>query len=239
MTIPPPRPRRRKPLDAGPFAPEIGSFRLHLAAEGKASKTGRTYTEAVQWFAAGPPAPGDRPHQLGTGRQAGHPAVDRAAAGPVQQRVRQQPAPRPPAVLQVAGRRGRDPRPHGRAEAAPRPRQARPGLHRRGPAAAGARLRGPRVRGAPRRRPDRRVPGDRDPPVGAGRNPVRRRRPGARRRGPVAPGDHRPRQGPQDQDRQRSATTPPAASTGTSASAPGTPRRTGRSCGSGPATGVR
>jgi hypothetical protein len=52
MTVPPPRPRRRKPLDAGPFAPEIGSFRLHLAAEGKAAKTVRTYTEAVQWFAA-------------------------------------------------------------------------------------------------------------------------------------------------------------------------------------------
>ena len=46
------RPRRRKPLDAGPFAPEIGSFRLHLAAEGKAPKTVRTYTEAVAWFAA-------------------------------------------------------------------------------------------------------------------------------------------------------------------------------------------
>jgi site-specific recombinase XerD len=52
MTLPQPRPRRRKPLDAGPFAPEIGSFRLHLAAEGKAAKTVRTYTEAVQWFAA-------------------------------------------------------------------------------------------------------------------------------------------------------------------------------------------
>jgi integrase/recombinase XerD len=39
-------------LDAGPFAPEIGSFRLHLAAEGKAPKTVRTYTEAVAWFAA-------------------------------------------------------------------------------------------------------------------------------------------------------------------------------------------
>ncbi|HUK68932.1 MAG TPA: hypothetical protein VLW50_09320, partial [Streptosporangiaceae bacterium] len=51
MTVPPPRPRRRKPLEAGPFAPEIGSFRLHLAAEGKAAKTVRTYTEAVAWFA--------------------------------------------------------------------------------------------------------------------------------------------------------------------------------------------
>jgi site-specific recombinase XerD len=53
MTLPPPRPRRRKPLDAGPFAPEIASFRLHLAAEGKAAKTVRTYTEAVAWFAGG------------------------------------------------------------------------------------------------------------------------------------------------------------------------------------------
>jgi len=53
MSVPQPRPRRRKPLDAGPFWPEIGSFRLHLAAEGKAAKTVRTYTEAVQWFAPG------------------------------------------------------------------------------------------------------------------------------------------------------------------------------------------
>ena len=41
-----------KALDAGCFQPEISSFRLHLAAEGKAAKTVRTYTEAVQWFAA-------------------------------------------------------------------------------------------------------------------------------------------------------------------------------------------
>jgi len=53
MTLPQPRPRRRKPLDAGVFSPEIGSFRLHLAADGKAAKTVRTYTEAVAWFAAG------------------------------------------------------------------------------------------------------------------------------------------------------------------------------------------
>jgi site-specific recombinase XerD len=52
MAVPPPRPRQRKPLDAGPLAPEIGSFRLHLAAEAKAPKTVRTYTEAVAWFAA-------------------------------------------------------------------------------------------------------------------------------------------------------------------------------------------
>jgi len=41
-----------KQLDAGGFQPEISSFRLHLAAEGKAATTVRTYTEAVQWFAA-------------------------------------------------------------------------------------------------------------------------------------------------------------------------------------------
>jgi site-specific recombinase XerD len=32
--------------------PEISSFGLHLAAEGKAAKTIRMYTDAVQWFAA-------------------------------------------------------------------------------------------------------------------------------------------------------------------------------------------
>jgi hypothetical protein len=52
MTAPKPRPRQSRQLDAGGFQPEISSFRLHLAAEGKASKTVRTYTEAVQWFAA-------------------------------------------------------------------------------------------------------------------------------------------------------------------------------------------
>ena len=41
-----------KQLDAGILQPEINSFRLYLAAEGKAAKTARTYTEAVQWFAA-------------------------------------------------------------------------------------------------------------------------------------------------------------------------------------------
>ena len=52
MTVPQPRPRRRKPLDAWVFQPEICSFRLHLAAEGKAVKTVWTYTDAVAWFAA-------------------------------------------------------------------------------------------------------------------------------------------------------------------------------------------
>jgi len=46
----PPVPKR---LDAGPFEAEVVSFRLHLAAEGKAGRTLHTYTGAVRWFAAG------------------------------------------------------------------------------------------------------------------------------------------------------------------------------------------
>jgi integrase/recombinase XerD len=49
------RPQRVRPpgrLDAGPFAAEIASFRLHLAAENKAAATVRIYTDAVRWFAA-------------------------------------------------------------------------------------------------------------------------------------------------------------------------------------------
>ena len=52
MAVPRRRFPRPKQLDAGPFAADIGSFRLHLAAEGKAPRTIRNYTEAVRWFAA-------------------------------------------------------------------------------------------------------------------------------------------------------------------------------------------
>jgi Phage integrase, N-terminal SAM-like domain len=52
MTAQEPRFRHPKQLDAGTFQSEISSFRLRLAAEDKAAKTIRTYTEAVQWFAA-------------------------------------------------------------------------------------------------------------------------------------------------------------------------------------------
>ena len=52
MTAQEPRSRQPKQLDAGIFQAEISSFALRLAAEGKAAKTIRTYTEAVQWFAA-------------------------------------------------------------------------------------------------------------------------------------------------------------------------------------------
>jgi site-specific recombinase XerD len=36
----------------GPFAADIASFRLHLAAENKAAGTIRIYTDAATWFAA-------------------------------------------------------------------------------------------------------------------------------------------------------------------------------------------
>jgi site-specific recombinase XerD len=52
MTAPRSRSRQPRQLDAGIFQAGISSFRLHLAAEGKSAKTVRTYTEAVQWFAA-------------------------------------------------------------------------------------------------------------------------------------------------------------------------------------------
>ena len=41
-------PRQPKQFDAGPLLPEIRSFRLHLAAEGKSAKTIRTYCEAAR-----------------------------------------------------------------------------------------------------------------------------------------------------------------------------------------------
>ncbi len=46
----PQHPGRR---DAGALEADIGSFRLHLAAEGKAARTVQGYAGAVRWFAAG------------------------------------------------------------------------------------------------------------------------------------------------------------------------------------------
>ena len=46
-------PGQPRQLDAGPLEPLIGSFALHLAAEGKAARTVQGYTSAVRWFAAG------------------------------------------------------------------------------------------------------------------------------------------------------------------------------------------
>jgi integrase len=52
MTGPRPRSPRPKQLDAEILQAEISSFALRLAADGKAAKTIRTYSEAVRWFAA-------------------------------------------------------------------------------------------------------------------------------------------------------------------------------------------
>ena len=67
MTAPRPRTRQQpKQLDAGIFQAEISSSALRLAAEGKAVKTIRTYTEAVQMVRRRPPA---RAGQLGASGQ--------------------------------------------------------------------------------------------------------------------------------------------------------------------------
>jgi len=50
--VPKRRRRRPKQLGAGPFAADVASFGLHLAAENKAAGTIRIYTEAPLWFAA-------------------------------------------------------------------------------------------------------------------------------------------------------------------------------------------
>ncbi len=50
---PPRRHGRAGQPDAGPLGADIASFRLHLAAEGKAARTVQGYTGAVRWFATG------------------------------------------------------------------------------------------------------------------------------------------------------------------------------------------
>ena len=105
------QPRPPGLLDAGPLEPDIASFRLHLAAEGKSARTVQGYTVRGALVRRRLPAQPGRKDQLGPGGRPRHPAVDGAPAGPVQQRVRQHPVPGAAAVLQVAGRRGRLPRP--------------------------------------------------------------------------------------------------------------------------------
>ena len=185
-----------------------------------------------------PPCLAGQPGQLGAGRQPGHPAVDGVAAGPVQQRLRQQPVPGPAAVLQMAGRRRRAARPDGRAAAAARHRQAGPGLHRarsyrgwsrRARAAASPSAATPRSSRCSRR------PASGCPSWPASVHPVTRgaatstcgsgRSPSAARAARTGSSG--------------SATRPPGAWTGTCAPAPGTRRRGGRSCGWEPATGSR
>lgn len=130
MAAPESRYRQPKQLEAGRFQQEISSFRLYLAAEGKAPKTVRNYTEAVQWFAVA--------RLL---RETGWTRWEEIRRKDVQEWMvwllgRYSAAYasnqfRATAVLQMAGGRGRDPRSHGQAEAAARPGPARPGLPRR------------------------------------------------------------------------------------------------------------
>jgi Phage integrase family len=161
MTIPQPCPRQRKSLDAGVFQGEICSFRLHLAAEGKAAKTLRTYTDAVAWFAAHliPPHLAD---QLGAGGRARCAEVAGPSAGPVQRRVCQQPVPGAAAVLQMARRGRADPRPDGPAARAEGDREAGAGVHQRRTIGPGENPPGPYLRPAPRRSSDRGAQGERD-----------------------------------------------------------------------------
>ena len=131
MAGPPRRHGRAGQPDAGPLGADIASFRLHLAAEGKAARTVQGYTSAVRWFAAG--------YLLG---QAGKTRWEQVSGQDIEQWMvqlldRYRSAygsiqfPGAAAVLQVAGRRGRAPRPD---EPAPRTAggSARcPGVHQR------------------------------------------------------------------------------------------------------------
>ena len=127
MTAPRPRSPQPKQLDAGTLQAEISSFALRLAAEGKAAKTIRTYTEAVQWFAA-TRLPGQASWEQVDSQdiqQWMSWLLDRysRAYASNQYRALQQ-------FFQWAGRRRPAARPDGRAAAAARHRQAGPRLHR-------------------------------------------------------------------------------------------------------------
>jgi site-specific recombinase XerD len=68
MTTPRPQDRQRKHQGARMLQAEISSFRLHLAAGGKSARTIRTYTDAVQWFAAAGLLPAGRTAWAQAGR---------------------------------------------------------------------------------------------------------------------------------------------------------------------------
>ena len=166
MTAQEPRSRPPKQLDAGIFQAEISSFALRL---GKAAKTIRTYTEAVQWFAAALPRQASQAswEQVGIQQWMTWPPNRYSNAyASNQYRALQQffkwlaaedglPDPmtglQPPRVTEQAG----------------------PGLHPRGAGPAGTCLRGPQLRAAPRYRDHRGAQGDRHPARRAGRPAVR------------------------------------------------------------------
>ncbi len=172
MTAPRPRTWQPKQLDAGILQAEISSFRLRRAAEGKAAKTIRTYTEAVQWFAAA--------HLLGQTRRASWEQVDGQdiqrwmvhlldrysnAYASNQYRALQQ-------FFKWLAAEDQLPDPMARLQPPRTHLQAGPGLHRRGADRAGTCLRRPQLRPTPRHRDHRGAPGDRHPAGRAGRPPV-------------------------------------------------------------------
>ena len=173
MTAPRPRSPQPKQLDAGIFQAEISSFALHLAAGNKSAKTIRTYTEAVQWFAAAHLLQRD---SRDTWEQVdGHDIqqwmswlLDRysSAYASNQYRALQQ-------FFKWLAAGDELPDPTAGLQPPPVP-AADPGLHRPGADPAGTRVRRPDVRPAPRHRDHRGVQGDRYPAGRAGRNLLRR-----------------------------------------------------------------
>ena len=231
MTVPQRRPRRPRPLDAGPFAAEIGSFRLHLAAEGKAARTIRIYTEAALWFAAA--------HLL---RQTGKTRWEQVDGHDVQRwmvrllaRYSDAYASNQYRALQQFFRwlaaEDELPDPMTRLRRAEGHREAGAGVHQRRTFGTGEGLPGPLVRAAPRRRGHRGVHGDRHPAVRAGRDPLRPATTRGAATSTCGAGRSRSAARAAGRGSSRSATRPPAASTGTSASGPGMRRPGGRSCG--------
>ena len=159
-------------LDAGILQAEISSFRLRPAAEGKAAKTIRTYTEAVQWFAAA--------HLLGQTRRASWEQADgqdiqrwmvhlldrySSAYASNQYRALQQ-------FFKWLAAEDELPDPMARLQPPALTCRAGHGLHRRGADPAGPGMSGPHLHPAPRYRDHRGVPGDRHPAGRAGRPPV-------------------------------------------------------------------
>ena len=188
MTAPRARSRQPKQLDAGIFQAEISSFALRLAAEGKAAKTIRTYSEAVQWFAA-------------AGLQAGRSGWEQVTSGDIQQRMAWLLGRYSTAYASNQYRAlqqffkwlaAEDQLPDPMAGLAP-PRVTGKLVPVFSPGELTG-VRGPQLRPAPRHRDHRGANRDRHPAVRTGRPAVRRRR-------LVAAGDHRPRQGRQGPDR--------------------------------------
>jgi hypothetical protein len=66
MTAPESASRKPKQLDAGGFQPEISSFRLHLAAEGKAAKSPSRFSVTMIWRVSSAPARAARSRSAAT-----------------------------------------------------------------------------------------------------------------------------------------------------------------------------